>query len=82
MTRDEIQSLVLEMLSQIAPETDLDKLDPARSFRDQFEFDSVDYLNLVMTLEERLELKIPQVEYPRLASLDGCTGYLADKVAP
>jgi len=80
MTKDEIRSITLEVLGQIAPDADLDNLDPAKSFRGQFEFDSVDYLNFVLTLEKRLEIKIPEIECPRLASLDGCITYLADKL--
>ena len=80
MTRDEIQAITLEILGQIAPDADLDILDAAQSFRDQFEFDSVDYLNFVLALEKRLEIRIPEIEYPRLASLDGCIGYLAAKL--
>jgi acyl carrier protein len=79
MTKDDIRSITLEVLGQIAPDADLNHLDPAKSFRDQFEFDSVDYLNFVLTLEKRLEIKIPEIECPRLASLDGCIAYLADK---
>ena len=80
MTKDEIRLIALEVLGQIAPDADLDNLDPAKSFRDQFEFDSVDYLNFVLTIEKRLEIKIPEIECPRLASLDGCIAYLADKL--
>lgn len=79
MIKDEIQSITLEVLGQVAPEADLGNLDPAMSFRDQFEFDSVDYLNFVLTLEKRLQIKIPEIECPRLASLDGCIAYLTDK---
>ena len=80
MTRDEIQSVTLEILGQIAPDADLDNLDAAQSFRDQFEFDSVDYLNFVLALEKRLEIRIPEIECPQLASLDGCIGYLTAKL--
>ena len=80
MTRDQIQTITLEILSQIAPDADLDNLDSAQSFRDQFEFDSVDYLNFVLTLEKRLEIKIPEIECPQLASLDGCLTYLTEKL--
>jgi acyl carrier protein len=82
MNKDEIQSITFEVLGQIAPDADLDNLDPKTSFRDQFEFDSVDYLNFVLTLEKRLEIKIPEIECPRLASLDGCIAYLTEKTAP
>jgi acyl carrier protein len=80
VTSDEIQSITLEILGQIAPDADLDNLDATQSFRDQFEFDSVDYLNFVLALEKRLEIKIPEMECPQLASLDGCIGYLSARL--
>lgn len=80
MTRDEIRDITLEVLGQIAPEAELGGLDPAKSFRDQFELDSVDYLNFVLTLQQRLDIQIPEMECPRLSSLNGCVDYLGDKM--
>jgi acyl carrier protein len=80
VTREEIQLITLEILGEIAPDADLNNLDAAQSFRDQFDFDSVDYLNFVLTLEKRLEIRIPEIECPQLASLDGCIAYLAAKL--
>jgi hypothetical protein len=42
----------------------------AQSFREQLEFDSVNYLNFVLALEKRLEISIPTHECPHLTSLD------------
>jgi hypothetical protein len=36
MNDDELRSPVLEVLRKIAPEADIDSLDPERSFHDQF----------------------------------------------
>jgi len=76
MTRDEIKATALEALSDIAPEVDTGKLDEKISFRDQFDMDSVDYLNFVLTLEKKLAIKIPELDYPKLSSLEGCIAYL------
>jgi acyl carrier protein len=40
----------------------------------------VDYLNFVLELEKQLGIKIPEIECPRLASLDGCAGYFTSKL--
>lgn len=77
MTPDDLRALTLEALQQVAPEADLSALDPARSFRDQIEIDSVDYLNFVLALERRLGIRVPELHYPRLSSLDGCVAYLS-----
>lgn len=79
MTRDEIKAMALEVLTEIAPEVDAGKLEGKISFRDQFDMDSVDYLSFVITLEKKLGIKIPELDYPKLSSLDGCIAYLASK---
>jgi acyl carrier protein len=79
MTRDELQAMTLDALRAIAPEADLSALDPGVSFRDQIEIDSVDYLNLMLALEQRLGIPIPELDYPRLSSLGGCLAYLEAK---
>jgi acyl carrier protein len=81
MNRAEIKTITLEVLLDIVPELEPAALDARVSFRDQFEIDSIDYLNFVLALEKRLGIKIPEIDYPRLSSLDGCTRYLTDLLA-
>jgi acyl carrier protein len=39
----------------------------------------VDFLNFVLALHERLGVDIPEVDYPKMASLDGAVAYLTAK---
>jgi acyl carrier protein len=75
-----LEQTVLEALARIAPELDLGPLDPGVNFRDQLELDSVDYLNLMLELERRLEIRVPETDYPRLSCLDGAVAYLRERV--
>ena len=77
MTRDEIRATVLRVLGEIAPEADLTQLEPEASFRNQLDLDSMDFLNLVIALHQTLRVEIPDADYPRLFTLDGCVDYLA-----
>jgi len=81
MTEDEIRTAVVEQLVSVAPDIDAGDIDPAASFRDQFDIDSMDFLNFVIALHERLGVDIPEIDYPKLSSLDGCVAYLAGKLA-
>jgi acyl carrier protein len=74
--RKALTRLILETLGRIAPELDPSTLDPDLAFRDQFELDSVDFLNFVIGLEKALDRRIPEADFPRLSSLNGCLGYL------
>ena len=79
MQQDEIRQLVLEILYQIAPELQEQVIEPDLNFRDQFDFDSVDFLNFILSLEKKLQLKLPELDYPKLSSLNGCLAYLASR---
>jgi acyl carrier protein len=77
LTTDEIAATVLRMLGEIAPEADLTRIKPDVSFRDQLDIDSMDFLNFVIALHEALHVEIPEADYPKLATLNGCVEYLA-----
>jgi acyl carrier protein len=79
MREEEIDRMVLELLAQVAPEAHLDRLKAQLPFRDQFAFDSVDYLTFILKLEEKTGLNISELDYPALSSLAGCRVYLASE---
>ncbi len=76
MSRDEIQAIVISTLATIAPEVDPGALDPGAELRKQVDLDSMDFLQFVIRLHERLGVEIPESDYPRLRSLQGCVDYL------
>lgn len=76
---DQIEKAILEVIGGIAPEADLDHLDPAQRFRDQFDFDSVDFVNFAAALQEKLNATIPEQDYPQLATLKSAVAYLRTK---
>ena len=80
MTRDEIANLVRGALTSVAPEAESQPLDPDAEFRDQMDLDSMDFLNFVIALHEATGVDIPERDYPQLASLNGCTDYLAARL--
>jgi len=81
MDAEKIKSEIIAVLVDVAPEVELESLDPARSFRDQFEFDSIDFVELMLRLEKRLGITIPQSDYPKLSSLNGALRYLTSTAA-
>ena len=76
MRKEEIDRIVLDLLKQVAPEAPLADLEPHRPFRDQFEFDSVDFLSFILQLEKETGTEVSELDYPKLSSLDGCRAYL------
>jgi acyl carrier protein len=72
-----VAPLFLECVKAIAPEAALDTLDPELRLRDQFTFDSVDFLDLALALEKALGIRIPEEDYPHLSTLHGAVAYLS-----
>ena len=77
MSPDELREAVLGILGYIAPEADPARIKPDVSFREQLDLDSMDFLNFVIAIHERLGIDIPETDYPQFATLAGCIAYLA-----
>ena len=80
MTRDDITAVLIDELGRIAPEIDATELDPDADLREQLDIDSMDFLNLVTSLQERLELDIPETDYANLATFSRAVEYLTQKL--
>jgi len=80
MIQDEIKTIVRQTLNRIAPELEDQAIDSNINFRDQFDFDSVDFLNFAISLGEKMNIDIPVIDYPKLSSLTGCITYFESKI--
>ena len=69
MTSSDIKEAVREILAEISPDADLSDLKEDVSFRDQLELDSMDFLDIVMSLRKKYRVQIPEEDYPQLASM-------------
>lgn len=76
MTREQIRDTVLKALGRIAPEMNPAAIDAAVPLRDQLDIDSMDFLNFSIALHKELGVTIPEKDYVKLATLNGCVEYL------
>ena len=76
MTRDEIRTATLELLSEIAPELDPAALRGDVPLRDQVDLDSMDWLNYLISIHQRFEIEIPEADYGRLSTVDELVAYV------
>jgi acyl carrier protein len=80
MTRDEIRHAVVQALTSIAPEIDPQELQADTVLRQEFDLDSMDFLNFVIGLHERLGIDVPEQDYPQLTTLNGAVDYCASRL--
>lgn len=80
MSPADIQSRLLAAIAEIAPETDLETIDPTRALRQQVDLDSADWLNFLVAVHEKLGVDIPDAEAARLRTLEQLTAYCATRM--
>ena len=76
MTGPEIREAVISILSDIAPDEDFSVVKDGVPFRDQFEMDSMDLLDIVLELRKRYRVQIPEEDYPKLDNMNSTVEYL------
>ena len=76
MTGPEIREAVINILSDIAPDEDFAAIKDDVPFREQFEMDSMDLLDIVLELRKRYRVQIPEEDYPKLDNMNSTVEYL------
>jgi acyl carrier protein len=82
MTSDEIKKVIVEALVRIAPEIDASSIRGDGSLREQLDLDSIDFLNFIVAVHERLGVEIPESDYGHFSTLDSAARYLARTDSP
>jgi acyl carrier protein len=67
------------VLAQVAPEIDTDAVDADADLRNDLDLDSMDFLNFVIGVSERLGVEIPEADYGFVATLAKCAEYVRAK---
>jgi GNAT superfamily N-acetyltransferase/acyl carrier protein len=78
---EEVRRAVQATIEAIAPEADVQRIQPDRPLRDQIDLDSMDWLNVIADLHDRLAIEIPECDYGRLATLDSMVSYFVSRQA-
>ena len=80
MSQLDIRAVVREELGNIAPEVDLASVGPTADLREALDIDSMDFLNFITAIHHRLGVDVPELDYPKLITLDGAVQYLESKL--
>ena len=80
MTQPDVRTVVQEELSNIAPEINLSAINPTADLREALDIDSMDFLNFVTAVHHRLGVDVPELDYPKLITLNGAVKYLESKL--
>lgn len=77
---EQIRTAVLAIVKRLAPEIDPAKIIADKPLRPQIDLDSMDWLNVLASIHEKLGIDIPETDYGKVQTLDSIVAYLAEKI--
>lgn len=78
--QEQIRMAVLAIVKRLAPEIDPATIIADKPLRTQIDLDSMDWLNVLAAIHEKLGVDIPETDYGKVQTLDGIVAYLAGKI--
>ncbi|PKO38955.1 MAG: phosphopantetheine-binding protein [Betaproteobacteria bacterium HGW-Betaproteobacteria-6] len=78
--QEQIRTAVLAIVKRLAPEVDPARIIADKPLRSQIDLDSMDWLNVLATIHEKLGVEIPESDYGKVQTLDSIVAYLAGKI--
>lgn len=76
MKEKDIRDAVLRVLARVAPEAELDHLDPKERLQQALDIDSFDFLNVLVAIRDQLGVAVAESDYGKVATLDDLVAYL------
>ncbi len=71
-----LEAVVKRAIVSVAPDADPESLDPGDDLWYELDLDSMDQLNIMVAIEGATGITIPEVDYPRLETLEEMIAYL------
>ena len=79
MKEDEIKKVLFQLLKNIAPDTEPEKLKPTDNIRQTLMIDSFDYLQFIVGMDESLGIQTPEEDYGKIQTLQDLMKYILEK---
>ncbi|MFA6239113.1 MAG: phosphopantetheine-binding protein [Bacteriovorax sp.] len=76
MSKDDIKLIFQESLKQVAPEISFEKINLDIPLRDQIEIDSLDLYNIIVSLQKKTGVYIPDSKLAELTNLNELISYV------
>jgi acyl carrier protein len=80
MDEQAIRDTLFAVLRNVAPEVTPDEIAAGLPLRDQVDLDSMDFLNFLVRLHEKLGVDVPESDYAKLVTLNDFVAYLRAKL--
>lgn len=80
MSREDVLAVIQDELARLAPEIDFNAVDRDQPIQREFDIDSMDFLNFITALHERLGVDVPEVDYAKVATISSAARYVSKRL--
>lgn len=80
MSREDVLAVIQDELARLAPEIDFNAVDRDQPIQREFDIDSMDFLNFITALHERLGVNVPETDYAQVATISGAARYISERL--
>ena len=77
MNNEELKDIIVEEILNIAPDVDADDITMDANIQTSLEIDSFDFLNILVALNKRIGVEVPESDYPKVNTLAKMIDYFA-----
>ena len=77
MNYQEMRKELLDIISEVTNQDNLEHLDDARALKEQLEMDSMDLLDYVMELKRKFQIDIKETDFTKLGTIHDSIDFLS-----
>lgn len=81
MRDEDARRAVLESIADVAPEIDTAAIDGGVPLQDQLDLDSIDFVSIMVGVNDRTGVDIPERDLAKVATLDATVAYIVEHAA-
>lgn len=78
MTKDEIKSVIIKNILEIAPDIEEDEIKPNENLQSSLEIDSFDFLKILTAMNEEVGVEVPEADYSKVDTLSHMVDYFSE----
>ena len=76
MNAQEVRNELFDILHRVAPEVQLDGINPGENLREALDIDSFDFLKVIIAIHDKFGIDIPESDYGKVSTLNGILEYV------
>jgi len=78
-TKQALQAVICRIILDIAPDANIESLDPDEDFREELDLDSIDFMKLLEAISLETGITISESDYDKVRSVYSMVDYIASK---